>query len=216
MSKNSVDSSYPFQDINKFRNRMKQSVGVNCNLILPCQANDHLLASVKSTLNPDLIATGHLSSRDTCCLLNPTKTLNIDTSEISTQTKKSTSIKQRHLSSTPLVPMDMFSESNESNTDMLIIKPKTPLKPAIPLVDQTEKFVQKLNLQNFETKKHGMQMKHSRHGKMTEKVKRLENELELVKSSWDREVRFIRYNMEILRNEIDLNVNFPNKQQIIR
>ena len=34
-----------------------------------------------------------------------------------------------------------------------------------------------------------------------------EKELKLVKSSWDKEIRFIRYNMGILRNEIDLNNN---------
>lgn len=34
------------------------------------------------------------------------------------------------------------------------------------------------------------------------KIKRIEEELENVKSSWDMEIRYIRYNMEILRNEI--------------
>ena len=34
------------------------------------------------------------------------------------------------------------------------------------------------------------------------KIKRLERELEIVKSSWDKEIRYIRYNMEVIRNEI--------------
>ena len=34
------------------------------------------------------------------------------------------------------------------------------------------------------------------------KIKRLEQELDDVKSSWEKEIRYVRYNMEILRNEV--------------
>ena len=38
------------------------------------------------------------------------------------------------------------------------------------------------------------------------KIKRIEEEVENVKSSWDMEIRYIRYNMEILRNQIHYHV----------
>ena len=117
------------------------------------------------------------------------------------------------MSSTPLVPSDTNSESFESITGNIhIIERKTALQSKIPLVDKSENLAERPNVQHFETTKGKIQGEHGMQQKRTRKFNKLENELKLVKSSWDKEVRFIRYNMEILRNEIDLNTNILSKQ----
>ena len=117
------------------------------------------------------------------------------------------------MSSTPMAPSDKDSELNESITGSIrIIERKTPLQSEISLVDKSENFAERPNVQHFETTKGKIQREHGMQQNRTRKFNKLENELKLVKSSWDKEVRFIRYNMEILRNEIDLNTNFLSRQ----
>ena len=172
-----------------------------------------LPSSSKSILNPYIITSGHLSSSDTQLPSNLKTTLNINTLDVSNQNKISTSIKQRHISSTPLVSSDMDSESNESITrNIHIIEQKTPFQSKIPLIDKSENLAERGSVHHFETTKGNIQREHCMQQKRARKFKKLENELKLVKSSWDKEVRFIRYNMEILRNEIDLNKSFLSKQ----
>ena len=117
------------------------------------------------------------------------------------------------MSSTPLVPSDTNSESFEGITGNIhIIERKTPLQSKIPLVDKSENLAERPNVQHFETTKCNIQREHGMQEKRVRNFNKLENELRLVKSNWDKEVRFIRYNMEILRNEIDSNVNFLSKK----
>ena len=204
-SKKSFDSSFAFQDKNKSKitDKTKKSVGINCNLSFQCHADNSLLPSSKSTLNPEKTAFSLSSSNDACLILPPRNTLNIDNKEMSNQNKITTSIKQRHLSSTPLVPIDTYSEWNESMTGNKIIKRKTPLQYKVTVQNQPEGV------------KRIVQIKLGRQQMRNQKFSKIEKQLELVKSSWDSEVRFIRYNMEILRNEIELNSNFLGKQEIL-
>ena len=188
-------------------------MGINCNLTLHCRSDDSLLPSSKSILNPEITTSGLLSSNDVCYTLPPRNTLDIDNLETSNKNEISISMKQRHLSSTPLVPIDSHSASNEIVTENInITKQKTPFPSKVTLLDQHGMIGKERNVHNFEDPKRSIQIKYGGQQIRTKKFNKLEKELELVKSSWDSEVRFIRYNMETLRNEIESNANFISKQ----
>ena len=117
-------------------------------------------------------------------------------------------MKQRHVSSTPILPLDGCLDYNDNTTEHIQIgNQQSWVQSSDQNFDKTSQSPIKNIARNFRSNNHNPQIQDCVYKKGTKKFDRIEKELNFVKSSWDKEIRFIRYNMEILRNEIDLNNN---------
>ena len=191
----------------KWKDATKKSVGTNCNLISHKEVYAKPTPLFDATLNAQLITNKILDSSGSNFSLNSNikNTSSIYNPNTSNQNKLVISMKQRHISSTPLLPLDKCVDSNVNTRENLHIVEKQSRVHYLARVLDTTCFSSGKNIvQNSQAHDPNTQIQHNEYEKRTKKIVRIEKELDLVKSSWDEEARFIRYNMEILRNEIDL------------